>query len=147
MGIPERLRQVIDDAVSRSLWTELNVRGLLLTRAASALGTSEAARRGAALLRRMVAHCYQNGRQGGGVTDVAFDDAQTATRIELALAFGSVTANLLTSPRRTDREQPVGSVELLCAVFNLGIGLVDGLCDGAPQLGLRLLRVIQVSDL
>jgi len=27
MGIPEQLRQVIDDAVSRSLWTELDARG------------------------------------------------------------------------------------------------------------------------
>lgn len=145
--IPEQLRQMIDDAVSRSLWTELNARGLLLTPAALASATTDAARWGAALLRRMVAHCYQDSRQGDRTADVEFDDDQAETRVELALAFGSVTANLLTPPRWTERGRPVGSVDLLCAVFNLGIGLVDSLCDGSPQFGLQLLRVVRALDL
>ena len=94
----------------------------------------------------MVSHCYQSSLQGDLAADVEFDDDQAATRIELALAFGSVTASLLT-PRRPHRGRSVGSVDLLCAVFNLGIGLVDGLCDGAPQFGLRLLRAIQALGL
>ena len=146
VGIPEQLRRVIGDAVSCSLCTELDTRGLLLTHAASSSATTDAARWGGALLHRVVAHCYQSSLQGDRAADVEFDDDQAATRIELALAFGSVTANLLT-PRRLHRGRPTGSVDLLCAVFNLGIGLIDGLCDGAPQLGLRLLRVVQTLDL
>jgi hypothetical protein len=111
--------------------------GLLLTRAASASATTDAARWGAALLRRVVAHCYQDRWQDDRVPNVEFDDDQAETRIEFAFAFGSVTANLLTPPWRTDRGLPAGSVDMLCAVFNLGIGLVDGLCDGTPQLGLH----------
>jgi hypothetical protein len=147
MGIPDQLRQVIDDAVSHSLWAELGARGLLLTRTASAAATTDAARWGAVLLRRVVAHCYHNSLQGDRAIYVQFDDDQATTRIELALAFGSVTANLLTPPRRTDRRRAPSSVDLSCAVFNLGIGLVDGLCDGTPQLGLRLLDVLQALDL
>jgi hypothetical protein len=143
--ISAQLRQVIDDAVSRSLWTELDARGLLLTPAVSASAATDATRCGAALLRRVLAHCYQDDWPGERAVDVEFDDDQAATRIELALAFGSVTASLL-RPRRSDGARPAGSVDLLCAVFNLGIGLIDGLCDGTPQLGLRLLRVIQELD-
>jgi hypothetical protein len=145
VGIPEQLRQAIDDAVSRRLWTELDARGLLLTRAAFAAATADAVRSGAALLRRVVAHCYPDSRRGA--SRVEFDDDQAATRVELGLAFGSVTASLLTPPRRTDRGRPADPVDLSCAVFNLGIGLVDGLCDGTPELGLRLLRVVQALDL
>jgi hypothetical protein len=144
--IPQQLRQAIDAAVSRSLWTELDARGLLLTPDASTSATTDAARRGAALLRRVVAHCYPDSRQGDRATNVEFDDGYAATRIELVLAFGSVTANLLTPPRQTDRG-PVGSVDLLCAIFNLGIGLVDGLCDATPPLGLRFLRMVRALDL
>ena len=144
MQIPEQLRQSIDDAVGCSLCTELDARGLLLTRAASASATTDAARSGAALLRRLVAHCYQNSLHGDQTIDVEFDDDQAATRIGLALAFGSVTANLL-MPRRPHGERPTGSVDLLCAVFNLGIGLVDGLCDDDPQLGLGLLQALDLS--
>lgn len=147
MVIPEQLRQVVDDLVSRSLWTELDARALLLTRTASASATTEAAQSGAALFRRVIAHCYEDNLQRDGVTDIEFDDDQAATRIEFALAFGSVTANLLTPPRQTDRGRPARPIDLLCAVFNLGIGLVDGLCDGTPNLGLALLHVIQALDL
>jgi hypothetical protein len=145
--IPEHLTQAIDDAVSHSLSTELNARGLLLARASAASATVDAARSGAALLHRVVAHCYPESRYGGRAMAVEFEGDHAAGRVELALAFGSVTASLLTPPKRTDRRQPTGSVDLLCAVFNLGIGLVDGLCDGAPQLGLRLLQIVQAINL
>jgi len=144
--IPEQLRQVIDETVRCSLFDELDARGLLLAHAVSSSATTDAARWGGALLRRVVSHCYQSSLQGDLAADVEFDDDQAATRIELALAFGSVTASLLT-PRRPHRGRSVCSVDLLCAVFNLGIGLVDGLCDGAPQFGLRLLRAIQALGL
>ncbi len=144
--IPQQLRQEVDAAVSRSLWTELDARGLLLARGEAASAMADASRWGAALLRGVVEHCYQDSGQDGRATEVEFDDRQAAARIELALAFGSATARLLTPPRRTGRE-PAGSVDLLCAMFNLGIGLIDGLCDGTPPLGLRFLRVIQAVDL
>lgn len=145
MEIPEQLRQLVEDAVSRSLRAELDARGLLLTRAASASATSEATRQGAALLRRALVHCYHDTRADERTVEVEFDDAYAATRIGLALAFGSVTANLLT-PRQRAGLGPRGSVDLLCATFNLGIGLVDGLCDGNPQLGAGFLRVVQALD-
>jgi hypothetical protein len=141
--VPEQLRRAIDDAVRRSLWSELHSRGLLLTPAVSASATTQAGRSGAALLRRALVQCYQGNRPGESAVHVEFGDDQVAARIELALAFGAVTANLLAPSKRIAGAGPAGSVDLLCAMFNLGIGLVDGLCDGSAQLGLGLLRVIR----
>jgi hypothetical protein len=141
--IPEQLGQVIDDAVRRSLEAELGARGLLLTRAASDSATTHAVRLGAALFRRVLAHCYRVDPQDEDAIDVEVEDDQAATRFELALAFGSATASLLSPPRRSTRTSGADSVDLLCAVFNLGIGLVDGLCDGNAQLGLALLQVLR----
>jgi hypothetical protein len=143
--IPRPLRQAIDEAVTRSLRAELDARGLLLTRAASGSATMGAARAGKALLPRVVAACYQDSLLGDRAPDIEFDGGDDATRIELALAFGSVTADLLTPPR-TGRA-PDTPVDLLCASFNLGIGLVDDLCDGTPPLGLPFLAVLEDMDL
>jgi hypothetical protein len=144
--IPEQLREAIEDDVRRSLSTELDARGLLLAGPAAASATADAARSGAALLHRVLAHCYAEGQQGGPAMAVEFDSVEAAAHIGLALTFGSVTARLLMPPQRTGHES-ADSVDLLCAVFNQGIGMIDGLCDGAPQLGLHLLRILEALDL
>ncbi|MGW6788544.1 hypothetical protein [Streptomyces chartreusis] len=77
--------------------------------------------------------------------EVEFDDEQTAMRIELGLAFGSVTASLLAPSRQISPGQ-AAAIEVSCASFNLGAGLIDGLCDGTPALGLELLRILQALD-
>src|SRR5262249_55645230 len=72
--------------------------------------------------------CY-----GAGVA-LEFEGDETAARLAAALTFGAVTARVL-APR-------VGrGVELVCAIFNLGIGLVDSLCDERPELRLGLLEL------
>ncbi|MGW9593928.1 hypothetical protein ACWHLZ_26900 [Streptomyces chartreusis] len=103
---------------------------------------AEAVRSGERLLRRVLEICYAHG-QGG--MEVEFDNDQAAMRIGLGLAFGSVTASLFASPRQTSHEQ-AAAIEVSCAAFNLGAGLIDGLCDGTPALGLELLRIFQALD-
>lgn len=39
------------------------------------------------------------------------------------------------------------SLELLCATFNLGIGLVDGVCDENAEIGMALLDLVPKPDL
>lgn len=154
MQIPEQLSQAVDGAVSRSLRSELDARNLLLTRGAAAAASADLARRGAALLRRTIVHCYpgsrfpQHGEPDRPGAEIAFDDDHTAARIASALAFGATTARLLARPPRATRPAATAEpVELLCAVFNLGIGLVDGLCDGQPRIGSGFLRVLESLDL
>lgn len=134
MEPPEHLRSAVDDAVSRALRSALDERGLLLSAADNRSALTAASLRGGELLRRMLLHCYPG-------LDVRFDSERVKERTRLALAFGAVTADLLT-PAGTIR-----SADLLCAVFNLGIGLVDGLCDGDPPTGLQLLHAIRSCDL
>ncbi|GGW82327.1 hypothetical protein GCM10010350_78930 [Streptomyces galilaeus] len=140
---PEQVRKKVDCTVSRSLSTEFEARGLLLSHAAYTSAMAEAVLSGERLLRRVLEICYANGREG--VMEVEFDDDQAAVRIGLGLAFGSVTASLFASPRQTSHEQ-AAAIEVSCAAFNLGAGLIDGLCDGTPALGLELLRIFQALD-
>ncbi|MEV7739174.1 hypothetical protein AB0O75_45315 [Streptomyces sp. NPDC088921] len=144
MEVPEQLRKKVDRAVSRSLCTEFEARGLLLSHAEYASAIADAARSGERLLRRVVEICYANGREG--VSEVEFDDDQAAMRIGLGLAFGSVTASLFGSTRQTVRGH-AAAIDVACAAFNLSAGLLDGLCDGTPALGLELLRIFQDWDL
>ncbi|MET8545640.1 hypothetical protein ABZW03_34140 [Kitasatospora sp. NPDC004799] len=143
MEIPEHVRRAVELAVHRGLRSELDARGLLLTPEALASATAEAARSGAALLQRVVEHCYPDGP--AGARRVEYDDDRAARRIGLGLAFGAVTAGLL-APPRADRGR-AAATGLACAVLNLGVGLIDSLCDGAQPLGLELLRRIRSLDL
>lgn len=144
MEIPDPLRDAVDRAVRHSLSSALEAGGLLLTGEASAAAAVDASRSGATLLRRVIAHCYPGTQQPDRTTAVEFDGHQAATHVELALAFGLVTANVVAPRRPTD--QSGDSVGLLCAVFNLGIGMIDGLCDGAPQVGLPFLDVVHALN-
>jgi hypothetical protein len=137
--IAEHLRNVVDDAVRHSLSTELDARGLLLPPDALATAGVETSRLGAALFRRLIAQCYPDSQRPDRTTSVNFDGHRAASQVELALAFGSVTANVLAPTGY----EPAGSLDLLCAAFNLGIGMIDGLCDGSPQIGLPFLQVVQ----
>ena len=145
MKIPARIEQAVSDTVARHLETELGDRGLLLTADDLAAAEAEAAQRGARLLTRAVHQCYPIGRQGDGALAIEFESERAAARIEAALAFGAVTARVL-APGNGDFEL-AGSVELMCAMFNLGIGLIDGLCDEDAETGGALLELVQGSDL
>jgi hypothetical protein len=145
--VSERLRQLVDDEVRRSLQAQLGARGLLLTRPASKAATADAARSGAALLRRLLEVAYPEVVREDRGSYFHFADHHTETRIGLTLAFGAVTAELLTPLGVVAREGRAGAIDMSCATFNLGVGLVDGICDSSPQSGLRLLDAIQTADL
>jgi hypothetical protein len=147
MSMPERLRRVVDEEVRRSLRAELDARGLLLSRPDSEATGADAARSGAALLRRLLELGYPESGQVDRRTEVQFADEHAATRIGLALEFGAVTADLLTP---AERDADVGrgeAIAVACAVFNVGVGLVDGICDSTPAVGLCLLDAIGAADL
>lgn len=130
------------NAVARHLEIELGDRGLLLAADDLVAAEAEAARRGARLLACVMHRCYPISRQARAL---AFEFEGHAARLAAALAFGAVTAWVLV-PTRRDSE-PAGLVELLCAMFNLGIGLVDGLCDEDHETGGALLELVHLQDL
>lgn len=146
MEIAEQTTNAVAHAVRHSLSTELDARGLLLTGDALAAAGDDASRSGAALFRRLIAHCYPGSQQAQRTTSVEFEGHQAASNVEFALAFGSVTADVIAPPNPTGHESPSNSVDLLCAVFNLGIGMIDGLCDGTPRIGLPFLQLVQDMD-
>jgi hypothetical protein len=140
--IPARIEQSVSDAVTHHLKTELGDRGLLLTADGLAAAEAEAAHRGANLRMWVMHQCYPMTCQGSGAFE--FESEHTAARLDAALAFGAVTARVLA---KRGVECFAGSVGLLCAMFNLGIGLVDGLCDDDVETGGALLELVQGSDL
>jgi hypothetical protein len=76
---------------------------------------------------------------------IEFESEQAGDRVRAALAFGATAAELLRPAVTVTRQD--AAVELLCATFNLGIGLVDGLCDRPAESGLALLELIGSEDL
>jgi hypothetical protein len=140
--IPVSTELSVSDMVARHLETELGMRGLLLTAGDFAAAETEAVHEGARLRTRLMHQCYPITRYGSGT--VRFESEHIAARLDAALAFGAVTARVLA---KRDAEPFVGSVEFLCAIFNLGIGLIDGLCDDDADTGAALLELIQELDL
>ena len=145
MEVPEPLEDAIDNVVAHHLATHLGDRGLLLTHGDLAVAETETARLGQRLLTCVLQQCYPMLRSGEAAA-LEFDRESDVARIGAALAFGAVTSTVLAS-RPGGPERPAGSRELLCATFNLGIGLIDGLCDGDVQTGERLLHHIRAADL
>lgn len=145
MQIPASLEQEISGAVTRHLETELARRCLLLAPDEVAAAGADAARLGARLLVAVVELCYP---QTGGDAPLAveFDSERTAARLQAALAFGALTASVL-SRRTSNGARSPEAGELLSAVFNVGIGLVDGLCDEDPAVGRQLLELLSEPDL
>jgi hypothetical protein len=137
--IPARLQRSIEDAIAHHLATELGDRGLLLTAGDLAVAEAETAALGERLLTRVLEQCYP---VIDGLT-VEFEGGGDVARIGGALAFGAVTATVLASGHT---EGLTGAAELLCATFNLAIGLVDGVCDGDVETGERLLNHLQGAD-
>lgn len=140
--IPARIEESVTDAVAHRLKTELGDRGLLLSADHLAAAEVEAARTGARLLGRVIERCYPVAGQVGAPV-IEFESERQAARLASALAFGAVTARVLVPGRR--ELEP--SLELLCSVFNLGIGLVDGVCDVDAETGGALLELLQGQDL
>jgi hypothetical protein len=92
------------------------------------------------LLARALALCYPEFDLSSQRVDVVFESVEERGRIEQALLFGWATADVL-APTATDHRRP-----LLCAMFNLGIGMIDSLCDNDPLRGAALLEFVQSLD-
>jgi hypothetical protein len=144
--IPAHIEQAVGDAVARQLETELGDRGLLLTADGLATASVEAARRGRALFPRIIARCYPGDSQASVAFTVEFESEHAAARIETALAFGAATADVLGRGARNAGSSGC-TIEVTCAMFNLGIGLVDSLCDDDAARGEALLALVQGQDL
>ena len=145
MQIPASLEQEIGGVVASNLERELAGRCLLLAADEVAAAEVEAARLGARLLVAVVDQCYSF-IGGDRSPALAFDSEQTATRLQAALAFGAVTARVL-SPSRAHGVALREPIELLSAVFNVGIGLIDSVCDEDAVVGRRLLELVAEPDL
>jgi hypothetical protein len=132
----------VEEVVREQLYAALGAHGLLLDDGAAAAGMADAATLGGALLPSVVDALYGETLASNPSARVVFDNNATASRVSLALAFGALTAQLVLPP---PADLP-GDENALCAVFNLGIGLIDGLCDRSPRQGLPLLRALADLD-
>jgi len=139
--IPATLETTIDTAVTRHLQSELGARGLLLNSAELGLAESTNAALGRWLMERLLRECYPDAE---GLA-VQFERTDDMARIGAALAFGAVTSRVLAGAH--DRAGRRSSVEYVCGVFNLAIGLVDGICDGDTTIGAQLLDHCHDADL
>lgn len=138
--IPESVEQAIHRAAVEALQAELDARGLLVPADRQADLAAEATQLGARLLTGLLSRCYPH-EPGGADIEIEFESDRVAARLQAALAFGAATATVLAP------QPPAEPVELVCAVFNLGIGLVDGLCDGDAETGGHLLGLVQDANL
>lgn len=144
MQIPDSICDAIEQTVTDRLATELGTRGLLLSSDRFAEAETKAAGDGKRLLTSVIHRCYPLSEYDTQVLTLEFDGEREASRVRSALAFGAATAGLLMSPRHAERHP--GSIGLLSAIFNLGIGLVDGVCDEDADAGLRLLALIDLGN-
>jgi hypothetical protein len=138
MAAPEDVRRVVADTVARHLETKLGDRGLLLGPDDLSKADALAAALGRRLLMAAVDEIYRDRREQGADVAIDFGSEAGEHRVGAALAFGAATARVLAPEHVCDRER----IELLCAVFNLGIGLVDGICDQDPEVGGRFVKLI-----
>jgi hypothetical protein len=132
--------RAFESDVRSALAHALGTRGLLLDSDAAAAAMAANRQTGRRLLGELLKHCYGVSPEHGA--SVRFGDDADATRVELAVAFGAVTGQLLAPPDRARDPQ----IQLLCGAFNLGIGLIDGLCDRDAPIGLSLLEAVAGAD-
>jgi hypothetical protein len=144
LPIPALIEDAATEAVVHQLERELSDRGLLLAADGVAAAQADARRWGERLLSSVIERCYPMAQQAQPLT-IEFETDEHSARIADALAFGAVTARVVAT-RERDRD-PAPSVELLCAMFNLGIGLIDGVCDENAEAGAALLELIHRQDL
>jgi hypothetical protein len=140
--IPAHIEKALTGAVARRLEIALGERGLLLAANRAAEAEAEAAQQGARLLTCVIDRCYPAIREGR--SEIKFESEPD--RLAAALAFGAVTARVL-APVEDHSDELSGSVELTCALLNLGVGLVDSLCDQDVATGRALLELIEEHDL
>jgi hypothetical protein len=140
--IPAAIEQAVGDAVAHRLEAELGERGLLLAGEDLAAAAAEAARSGTHLLTSLIHRCYPILRQADGEVEFDFGGERGAARLRAALAFGATTARVLAPSLHNNPDRA-----LICATFNLGIGLVDSLCDADAKTGGTLLELIRALDL
>jgi hypothetical protein len=140
--IPETLESAIDAAVTRHLETELGDRGLLLSSADLAVAEAKTATLGGRLMTSVLKQCYP---KADGLT-VEFERGGDIARIGAALAFGAATSSVLASSLGDGSHRQIVA-EFVCGTFNLGIGLVDGVCDADAAMGGELLDHFQGADL
>jgi hypothetical protein len=139
--VPADIERAVEESVVQHLQTQLAARGLLLTSDALLQANAEATRRGEALLAEFVGRCYGIQPRSDVAVSLQFQSEESRAHIHAALAFGAISAVLLT-PVKSGTKQDSGRTELLCAIFNLGIGLVDGLCDEDAGIGMTLLDLL-----
>ena len=139
--IPAPIERAVGDAVAHRLEAELGDRGLLLMADNLVAAEADAAQCGARLVISLIHRCYPITRQVGAEVALDFGGERGAARLQAALAFGAATARALAPDLRNP------DVEFVCAMFNLGIGLVDGLCDEDAETGGALLALVNAHDL
>ena len=143
MEIPENLRREIQAAITARLAAVMGDRGLLLPPDRLAAADRRARHDGEQLLTSVIHQCYPLSKFDTQAVFVEFDNERAASHVRSTLAFGAVTASLLTPDLCGPRTE---SIRLLGGIFNLGIGLIDSISDADVDQGSRLLELFHRGD-
>jgi hypothetical protein len=144
--VPADVERAVEELVLRHLRTELAAYGLLLTADALREAKAKTAQRGKDLLAEFITRCYGIQAQRRVEVSHQFQSEEVRAHVEGALAFGAASAIVL-APVKDVAKPYFKLIEQLCAVFNLGIGLVDSLSDEDSGIGMILLGLLDSDEL
>ena len=139
--VPADVERAVEESVLLHLRSELAACDLLLTADALRQAKAEATQRGKALLAEFITRCYGIQPQSSVAVLQQFQSEEVRAHVEGALAFGATSAIVL-APVKDVTKPDFKRIERLCAIFNLGIGLVDSLCDEDSGIGTSLISFL-----
>jgi hypothetical protein len=123
----------VTDTVRDALHSAMAAHGLLFT-------GSGGLTNGSTILPRALALCFPEFDLAGQDIAIVFENEEERARIEQALFFGWVTADVVGGAESDDRSH------LLCSLLNLGVGMIDSLCDSDSGRGALLLKFLELLD-
>jgi hypothetical protein len=137
--VPPDIERALEAMVVHHLRSEFRARGLLLPADVFERAAAGTMQRGESLFAEFVERWCGVRLQDGMNMSLRFQSAETRSHIGAALTFGAVSADLLAACP----EGALARSARLCAIFNLGIGIVDSLCDEDAGVGITLLDLLE----
>jgi hypothetical protein len=136
--VPSAIDRAFEDLVVRQLHSELAARDLLLPAKILWQAEAEIAHQGEALIAHLAAGIVGASMDTQTAARFDFESDESRARVQAALVFGATVADVLAL--NADNGGSVAKrVRALCGIFNLGIGLIDSLCDEDSRVGAVLL--------
>jgi hypothetical protein len=136
--VPCAVDSALQDLVVRQLQGELAARGLLLPAKTLWQAEADIIQQGEALITHLIAGIVGTSMDSETTVCLRFESEESRAHIQAALAFGATVADVLALDV-PDGGSAAKRAKQMCGIFNLGIGLLDSLCDEDSTVGAVLL--------